>query len=607
MAAPTASRSRIGRIGAICLSAALAGGVGAVHSYWTDTALFLEIEAKSSVPSIAQVFYDTGRGFNEKDSQAIHVAAAGVYQFLEFPLPHKPIRQLRFDPLTGPGTMVVHRISVFDGAHRQIAAFRPDALQPANETRVVPVLQGALIETVANARDPITIIPLVQPLASPVDVVSDAIERGLVWLLAGILAALVLTAPAVHRHWAPRLHDLIRVLSSDPSEGNSLARRDRIVLVAALNVITLAHIIRAPRLFVDPRFWAEEGSVWFQYAATHSFGATLVFIFNDSGYLTLFINISAALASTWRMLFGPEYAPLVTTLCALFVQLLCFVFILTGRSRLAGQWWKRMLVSAVVLFSPVAVGEIWLNTINSPSYLGLITVLILFQDPQGWTVRARWTVRALLVLCGLTGVYSAVLSPVFVFAFVLYKCREHLYQAAVLALCLCVQIGSALLVRSGSGLEHSRFSQVTLDSALINAFFNHILVPLTGPSGARTLLHWFGMDNALAGAIAVPRGPELLLGAWFSFVLTMLVLVTVSKRITREKLLLLVCFLLYSALTTVASLNGLPGGRYAYLPGTALLLLLLLAAETAPVRVARAIGALVLTHFFVFRRRRIPQ
>lgn len=584
------------RIVAVFAAATLAGSLGAIHSYRTDTTVLLEMQVKSSVSSIAQVFFDTGRGFNERDSQAVYVAGTDLFQTLEFPLPHEPIRHLRFDPLTGPGTVVIRRMAVFDGAHRLIALFRPERLIPSNETRVQPLAEGALVEAVPNARDPITIIPLDRPVASTIDAGASALWWGLAWLAAAVCVALILTSRRVSAWWSTPARRFVGFLSTDPAAPErALSRGHRSIPFLFLVLLAAAHIVRAPRLFVDPRFWAEEGTVWFQHAVTHSPLSTLLFIFRESGYFILFSNLSAVLASLWASLFGLQYAPVVTTICALFVQLLCFVFILWGRSRLTDAWWKRILACFIVLFSPVAVGEIWLNSINSPSYLGLIALLLLFHDPSGWTALTRWTVRGLLIVCGLTGVYSAVLFPLFTLAFLLYRTREHLYQAAILGLCFTAQVGSVLCVRSGTGLEQSRFSQVTLDSALINIFFNHVATPCLGAPGARLLFHWFGMDDALAAAVAVPRGGGLVLAGWFSFLVVALVFVVICRRRTKDKVLLVSCFVLYSVLTAVASLNGLPAGRYAYLPGTIMLLLLMVAAASAPARWVRIVSGATLT------------
>ncbi len=78
--------------------------------------------------------------------------------------------------------------------------------------------------------------------------------------------------------------------------------------------------LRAPSLLVHPRFWAEEGTYWFQYASTHSLMQDLFFLFPPSGYLNLMANIGGVLSSATARFLKIEYAPLATTIAAFLVQ-----------------------------------------------------------------------------------------------------------------------------------------------------------------------------------------------------------------------------------------------------------------------------------------------
>ena len=62
----------------------------------------------SSVSSLAQAFFDTGKGFNQLESTTVPIAAGSTAQTLVFPLPTALVRALRFDPLTVPGTVHLH-------------------------------------------------------------------------------------------------------------------------------------------------------------------------------------------------------------------------------------------------------------------------------------------------------------------------------------------------------------------------------------------------------------------------------------------------------------------------------------------------------------------
>ena len=59
----------------------------------------LVIEMRASVPSQAEVYFDTGRGFNEAESAVQVVLADPIGQQLFFSMPTKTIRSIRFDPL----------------------------------------------------------------------------------------------------------------------------------------------------------------------------------------------------------------------------------------------------------------------------------------------------------------------------------------------------------------------------------------------------------------------------------------------------------------------------------------------------------------------------
>ena len=73
--------------------------------------------------------------------------------------------------------------------------------------------------------------------------------------------------------------------------------------------------LRAPQFLTAPRFWAEEGSIYFAHAWSHPWWETLWLA--PPGYLTLWANGAAVLAT--RMV-GLSAAPLITTRVAMRVQ-----------------------------------------------------------------------------------------------------------------------------------------------------------------------------------------------------------------------------------------------------------------------------------------------
>ena len=104
--------------------------------------------------------------------------------------------------------------------------------------------------------------------------------------------------------------------------------------VVAAIIFIAAIGLREPFLLQHPRFWAEEGLIWFQYGSTHSIPKMLFYVFPPSNYFNLAPNIGGILSARTAAHFGLLYAPLATTLFAYFIQAGATVSILFVKSRL---------------------------------------------------------------------------------------------------------------------------------------------------------------------------------------------------------------------------------------------------------------------------------
>jgi hypothetical protein len=227
----------------------------------------------------------------------------------------------------------------------------------------------------------------------------------------------------------------------------------------------LAVFVRSPTIVIHGRFWAEEGTVYFQYALTHAvheaiFAAQL-------GYYSLVPNLGAALAAHILPL---ESAPLAMTALALLVQCLPVCLILWGSLFTSVE--QRGLALLVVLFGGVSQ-EVWLNTINSQFHLALTCGLILVS--QSRSKGEQLFHRALLLLAGLTGPVSVQLTPLFVARALLERSGKRLVQAAILGGCSLLQISiiSSSLENSASrsfGFGPVIFAQATVVKGFLNPF-----------------------------------------------------------------------------------------------------------------------------------------
>lgn len=117
----------------------------------------LELDLVASSPSVAQLFWDTGKGVNETDSNRQGYEPHQGLQTLRFPLPGKPVRLLRFDPRDGAGWLEIHSIRIVDAGQHTLAVLPPGSLQPGQDiAKWETGANGISLETTPTGEDPIT-------------------------------------------------------------------------------------------------------------------------------------------------------------------------------------------------------------------------------------------------------------------------------------------------------------------------------------------------------------------------------------------------------------------------------------------------------------------
>jgi hypothetical protein len=87
---------------------------------------------------------------------------------------------------------------------------------------------------------------------------------------------------------------------------------------------------RSPFILIEGRFMAEEGAIWFRHVFLYGNFNTLIFFYNMSGYLNLWMNIVAIFSNIPPI----DYAPLTSVYCALLVLIYIFVYIIFSTSSL---------------------------------------------------------------------------------------------------------------------------------------------------------------------------------------------------------------------------------------------------------------------------------
>ena len=208
-------------------------------------------------------------------------------------------------------------------------------------------------------------------------------------------------------------------------------------LLAAYTALIL---LRVPEIVWPGRFWGEEGAIYFREAFLN--GPLQVLFTSNLGYYSLLNKLAALTAAHAVPL---EFAPVVAMLFAFVIQLSPAILLLFCRIPALPTLAHRAVAVALVLFIQPNQ-EVWLNTINSQSFLCVATGIVLISSPAG---RRGHVLRlGLLALAGLTGIVSALLLPLFLWDWWLDRDRHRAHETAVL---LAAGLVQAAVVLAGEG------------------------------------------------------------------------------------------------------------------------------------------------------------
>ncbi len=342
---------------------------------------------------------------------------------------------------------------------------------------------------------------------------------------------------------------------------NGRPRNRNFLATCTLIAFSGLFILRQPNLLISPRFWAEEGKIFFQFAYNHDPFEALRFVWWESGYLNFIVNLATTFAAHVTPLL---YAPFVPTYTALVIQVIPAVIVLFGKSVVFDGIPKKIIACAILLFSPAQCGEVWLNTLNSQVYFGLIAVLILTEETEKISLIWRWFYRLLLAVGGLSGVYVAFLWAIFACKAFIERQKERYVQLGIVTFVLFVQAGIYIV----SILSRKSFEIRTVHSgwrSLADVSFSRIGIPFFG--------------GELAGKLSMLSGP---VGHHLFIALFAILLCVMFYRNPKRALdfrdsgtVLLWSFIVLTIAISLTGFGGGIGSRYAVLPGFILLFLTL--------------------------------
>ncbi len=213
-------------------------------------------------------------------------------------------------------------------------------------------------------------------------------------------------------------------------------------------------IFRDLSLLTQPRFWAEDGRHFFEFAYANDWIDTLLY---RPEYQLILSNISALIASRAMPM---EMAPLPFSLVWLANISAALAIVAWGNSSVWDTPLKKIVVSAIIIFAPRTY-EIWLNANGSQYYSSLITALILCEPIIGAGLFKKYSFRLLLAIGSLNGVLSCLLTPLFwIRAYQDRDNKEATIQALILSMGAIIQL--ILILTSSAHAERNILSSIDI-------------------------------------------------------------------------------------------------------------------------------------------------
>ena len=330
-----------------------------------------------------------------------------------------------------------------------------------------------------------------------------------------------------------------------------LDKIDNKIYLLTLISYLLFLIQRSPEIFAEGRFFAEEGAIYWSYSLVNSKIDTLLYTPVIAGYY-LFVSNFQILITTF---FPINFSPLITVWLSLIISLLpSILFFVLTNNKLDNK--KRIIISQILLFLPsLNFLEIFVNSINSQTYLGVSVFIIYIYGLEGKNKNITVFENIILIFGSLSSYYSLILFPVFLFRYMENRNLRTKFPLIIWIFSVFIQINVLYFSYFNNALYGGKFTNKIDFQYLLLIIKNSFLVNL--------FTEYFLRDSFIQN---------------ISLIILLLVLFLIIKNKTTDKYVYFLILLSF-ALEVVLIIIGQAGqdfiGRYAAVPSTILFFLLL--------------------------------
>ena len=232
---------------------------------------------------------------------------------------------------------------------------------------------------------------------------------------------------------------------------------------------------------------------------------------------------------------------------------------------------SKIFASIIISISPIFVFEIWLDSMNSQIYLCLLSFFILFLKHN---MTSKISSPFILGLAGLSGVYTCLLTPLFIYKYFKLKTRINLINSSILIFASVIQFSIVLFAKFSGRLYEGKLNfNYFLNYNEIESFTYNILIrPFLSSSLSNYFIEILAIENNNKLRLLI-----IILVILFVLLLLYYIFIQIKKKtllLNFELISLIYLFLTCSVLITIGGVNDFVGGRYSVIPSFCILFVL---------------------------------
>jgi len=315
----------------------------------------------------------------------------------------------------------------------------------------------------------------------------------------------------------------------------------------------------------------EEGSHYFKNAYENGFLNQLLYFDPRAGYYNLIANLLTELSTYVPLI----YSPLVTAYGSLLIILISLFLILFKDSYLFKNDKEKFIGSLIFFITGPHIPEIWANSVNSQIYLFFVSLLILYLKPDNKKNQILYPM--LILISGLSAIYSCILTPLFFFKYLYTRKRNDLINSIILIVCSITQ-GTLIFYSKFMGQLYVSVTKTSVD--IINLSYNFFAKPIIGRQPIYFFYENFGLESFGYNSMLFLF---LLLSV---IVLSLLLKYKFIQFFLKDHIFksLILIYILVFIVVIFGADNAQTSGRYAAIPGILFLLIIFHLSSNFPLK-----------------------